>query len=152
MKLGTYRPNIYTVFCSPGPTHIYPSGSDPKKKSEIQTHPPKAASLWYRVGKKTTFFSLFCFKGKRAFESSSVRATTKRPFLLVLLPKERPLPSLPPLPTPRRRLTATAAMTAVSRCEAGVAPPPSSARRSRSETEGASGLFHIPLTVAEAGF
>ena len=84
-----------------------------EKKSEIETHPPKAARLWYRVGRKTTFF-LFCFKGKRAFESSSVRATTKRPFLLVLLPKERPLP--PPTNGNSRH-------DCRSRCEVSVAPP-----------------------------
>jgi hypothetical protein len=34
-----------------------------EKKSEIETHPPKAGSLWYRVGRKTTFF-FFASKAK----------------------------------------------------------------------------------------
>ena len=98
--LRAYCSNIYILFFAGLDPHTSIYLVRTRKKSEIETHPPKAASLWYRVGRKTTFF-LFCFKGKRAFESSSVRATTKRPFLLVLLPKERPMPPTPtPLPLP----------------------------------------------------
>ena len=104
-KLRAYCPNIYTVFCRPGPTHIYLSGSDTKKKSEIETHPPKAARLWYieLVGKQ--LFSFFASKAKGLSNRQvSVQQLKGLFFSSCCLKKGRC----------RRRLTATAAMAAVA--------------------------------------
>ena len=64
-KLRAYCPNIYIYCFLQAWTHTHLSiWFGHEKKSEIETHPPKAARLWYRVGKETTFFSFFASKAK----------------------------------------------------------------------------------------
>ena len=136
LKLRAYCFNMYTVFFAGLDPHTSIYLVRTRKKREIETHPPKAARLWYRVGRKTTFFFFFFASKAKGLSNRQVSVQQLKGlfFSSCCLKKGR----CRRLRCRRRRLTATAAMAAVSRCEAGVAPP--SAQRRGRETEGASGL------------